>query len=89
MVHADPTADKAYRALQKPIELCKGVVIANPALWSASLRQDIADGADGPRARHGAVQADLRRLARASYRGRHARDGETPLPPCTRGEGVV
>ena len=54
----------------KPFELCKGVVIANPALWWASLRQDIADGADGPRARHGAVQADLRRLAAARRRGR-------------------
>ncbi len=54
----------------QPFELCKGVVIAIPALWWASLRQDIAEGPDGPRAHYGVVQADLRRLAAARRRGR-------------------
>ncbi len=49
----------------QPFELCQGVTVARPGIWWASLRQDIAEGADGPRARYGAVQSDLKRLARA------------------------
>jgi len=48
---------------RRPIELCKGVVIANPALWWTALMRDIADGPGGPRACCGAMQADLKRLA--------------------------
>ncbi len=48
----------------KPFELCKGVVIANPALWWTALMRDIAEGPKGPRACYGAVQSDLKRLAR-------------------------
>ena len=49
----------------KPFELCRGVVILKPALWWTALKRDIAEGPGGPRAHYGAVQADLRRLARA------------------------
>ncbi len=51
-------------------ELCKGVVIANPALWWTALMRDIAEGPNGPRASCGAMQADLRRLAAARRRGK-------------------
>ena len=51
-------------------ELCKGVVIANPALWWTALMRDIAEGPNGPRARYGALQADLKRLAAANPRGK-------------------
>ena len=47
----------------RPIELCRGVVVARPALWWTALKRDIADGPSGPRARYGALQQDLRRLA--------------------------
>ena len=57
------------------LELCKGVVIANPALWWAALMRDIAEGPNGPRARYGAMQADLRRLAAASQHGNGAVHG--------------
>ena len=49
----------------QPVELCRGVTVARPGIWWARLRQDIAEGPNGPRARYGAMQADLRRLARA------------------------
>ena len=47
-----------------PFEISRGVVIQRPDKWWASLRQDIADGPGGPRAHYGAVQSDLKRLAR-------------------------
>ncbi len=48
----------------QPFELCQGVTVARPDIWWASLRQDIAEGPGGPRAHYGAVQADLKRLAK-------------------------
>ncbi len=53
----------------KPFELCRGVVILKPVPWWTALKRDIAEGPKGPRARYGAVQADLRRLAAASRHG--------------------
>ena len=47
----------------KPFELSKGVTVANPAHFWEALRRDIAAGPRGPRARYGALQQDLRRLA--------------------------
>ncbi len=46
----------------EPFELCKGVTILDPARWWQSINGDIASGPNGPRARYGAVQGDLRRL---------------------------
>ena len=46
----------------EPFELCQGVTILDPARWWQSIRSDIECGANGPRARYGAVQGDLRRL---------------------------
>ncbi len=46
----------------EPFELCRGVTIRDPAQWWQSIRGDIACGPNGPRARYGAVQGDLRRL---------------------------
>ena len=47
----------------EPFELSQGVTIADPALWWATIRGDIAAGPKGPRAHYGALQGDLRRLA--------------------------
>ncbi len=47
----------------EPFELCRGVTVIRPALWWTSTRRDIAAGPNGPRARYGALQQDLRRLA--------------------------
>ncbi len=46
----------------EPFELSKGVTVIRPALWWTATRRDIAAGPDGPRACHGALQSDLRRL---------------------------
>ena len=46
-----------------PFTLSKAVVVAHPARWWEALRRDIAAGPHGPRARYGALQQDLRRLA--------------------------
>ncbi len=48
----------------RPFEICQGVTVARPDFWWASLRQDIADGPGGPRAHYGAVQSNLKRLAK-------------------------
>ncbi len=47
----------------EPFELSKGVVVLKPVLWWTAARRDIATGPNGPRARYGALQQDLRRLA--------------------------
>jgi hypothetical protein len=47
----------------EPFELSPGVTIADPSRWWAAIRSDIFAGPHGPRARYGAVQGDLRRLA--------------------------
>ena len=47
----------------KPFQLHQGVWIAHPARWWASLHDDIAVGPGKGRARYGALQKDLRRLA--------------------------
>ena len=46
-----------------PFTLSKAVVVAHPARWWEALRCDLAAGPNGPRARYGALQQDLRRLA--------------------------
>ena len=46
----------------EPFDLCRGVVILDPVRWWRSIEGDIASGPNGPRARYGAVQGDLRRL---------------------------
>ena len=46
----------------EPFELCQGVTILDPARWWRSIEGDIGCGPNGPRARYGAVQGDLRRL---------------------------
>ena len=47
----------------EPFELSRGVTIIRPALWRTATRRDISLGPNGPRARYGALQQDLRRLA--------------------------
>ena len=47
----------------EPFELSRGVTVIRPALWWTATRRDIAAGPGGPRARYGALQQDLRRLA--------------------------
>lgn len=46
----------------QPFELCRAVTVARPDIWWSSLRQDIAEGPNGPRAYTGALQSDLRKL---------------------------
>lgn len=46
----------------RPFEISRGVTVARPEIWCASLLQDIAAGSNGPRAYAGALQADLRKL---------------------------
>ncbi len=53
----------------EPFELSKGVTVIRPALWWTATRRDIAAGPNGPRARTGALQQDLRRLAALMKRG--------------------
>ena len=45
-----------------PFNLCVCVRVTNPARFYSSLREDIGNGPDGPRARTGALQEDLRLL---------------------------
>ncbi len=48
----------------EPFELSKGVTIIRPALWWTATRRELVLGPQGtPRARTGALQEDLRRLA--------------------------
>ncbi len=48
----------------QPFQLCPGVFVARPAHFWEALRRDIDLGPQGtPRARYGALQQDLRRLA--------------------------
>ena len=62
----DPAFDilkaRRYRRAAEPFELCQGVTILDPARWWRSIEGDIEAGPNGPRARYGAVQGDLRRL---------------------------
>jgi hypothetical protein len=46
----------------EPFQLSAGVTVADPAHFVAMLRGDLAEGPNGPRARHGVVQNDTRRL---------------------------
>ena len=46
----------------EPFNLCQGVTILDPARWWRSIADDIEFGPNGPRARYGVVQGDLRRL---------------------------
>ena len=47
----------------QPFQLSPGVFVAHPARWWEALRCDLRSGPGGPRARYGALQEDLRRLA--------------------------
>ena len=47
----------------RPFQLCRGVFVARPAHFWEALRRDLRAGPSGPRARYGALQHDLRRLA--------------------------
>ncbi len=47
----------------QPFQLSPGVFVARPNHFWEALRRDIAAGPNGPRARYGALQEDLRRLA--------------------------
>ena len=46
----------------QPFEISRGVTHLHPEKSFASLRQDIGEGPNGPRAYTGALQADLRKL---------------------------
>lgn len=47
----------------EPFELFSHVKVIHPGRWWKNLKADIAAGPKGPRARYGALQADLKRLA--------------------------
>ncbi len=47
----------------EPFELSKGITVLKPAVWWTATRRDIVAGPNGPRARYGALQGDLRKLA--------------------------
>ncbi len=47
----------------QPFQLTDGVYVSHPARWWAYVTAEIAAGPDGSRARYGALQGDLRRLA--------------------------
>ena len=47
----------------EPFELFPHVKVIHPGRWWKTLKTDIAAGPKGPRARYGAIQADLKRLA--------------------------
>ena len=47
----------------EPFELFRGVNIIHPARWWRHLGAEISDGPDGPRAKYGSLQKDLKRLA--------------------------
>lgn len=53
----------------RPFELMPGVTVMQPARWWTSIHADIAEGPRGPRARWGALQANLRRACRVSGAG--------------------
>ena len=59
---------------QKPFQLYPGVFIARPAPYWAYLRGDIAAGPNVSRAVTGALQKDLRRLAKLSDQTNDADD---------------
>jgi hypothetical protein len=46
----------------EPFHLSPGVVVSDPGRFVARLRGDAAEGPNGPRARHGALQKDVRLL---------------------------
>ena len=48
----------------EPFELFPHVKVIHPGRWWHCLKGDIAAGPKGPRARYGALQADLKRLAK-------------------------
>ena len=54
----------------EPFELCRGIAVIRPTLWWAVMRRELVLGPQGtPRARTGALQQDLRRLAVLMKRG--------------------
>ncbi len=61
----------------QPFRLAPGVFVARPAHFWEALRRDIAAGPNGPRARYGALQSDLRRL----------HDQQEITPPTSPGQG--
>ncbi len=61
----------------EPFELSRGVTVIRPALWWTAMRRDIAAGPNGPRARYGALQSDLRQL----------HDQQKITPPTSPGQG--
>ncbi len=46
----------------EPFQLKPGITILDPQRWRQSIAADIGAGPNGPRARYGALQGDLRRL---------------------------
>ena len=54
---------KATSPPSEPFELFPHVQVIHPGRWWQTLKADIAAGPRGPRARYGALQEDLKRLA--------------------------
>ncbi len=59
----------------EPFELSRGVTVIKPALWWTVMRRELVLGPQGtPRARTGALQQDLRRLAALKIESEHGKD---------------
>ena len=53
-----------------PLKLCRAVTILDAARWWRDIESDIGCGPNGPRARYGAVQGDLKKLHARMSAGR-------------------
>jgi tubulysin polyketide synthase-like protein len=75
---------------QAPFHLARGIEVTDRERFCAAIRQDIAAGPRGPRARWGAVQTELRRLAalRADVRSGNQADSVIEQEKLARRRGV-
>lgn len=73
----------------EPFELFPHVRVIHPGRWWGGLKADIAAGPKGARARYGAIQADLKRLAEILGGPRPDTGNVIPGPGSARKPGAV